>query len=354
MGGGFDMAAALVAKVLPFGLFETRRLVGAAVGIAGMVATWRLGRRLGGPPAGLCALALIATCPLYYGHMFINAKDTPFATAMIVLLLALVRALDEYPRPNPRTMALVGVALGAAFGSRILAVIATTYFAASIVLIVVEDMQLRSPRAAAARFGQFVWTLLPALPIAYLIMGLLWPWSIVSPLNPLLAVEYFKHFFEKPWKELYEGVLIAVPDMPAAYVPHLLMLTLPEIMLALGCLGGVGALIGCLYRGIALPRRAGLLIVTLAATMPIAVAMVTRPALYNGTAPFRLRGAGHRGARRPRRRMARRARARQGGARRSRPCLCRRHRPAGRRYGAPASLRIHGVQLALRRRAHGA
>ena len=28
-GGGFDLLAALIAKVLPFGLFETRRLVGA-------------------------------------------------------------------------------------------------------------------------------------------------------------------------------------------------------------------------------------------------------------------------------------------------------------------------------------
>ena len=36
-GGGFDMAAALAAKVLPFGLFETRRLIGAAVGILGLV-----------------------------------------------------------------------------------------------------------------------------------------------------------------------------------------------------------------------------------------------------------------------------------------------------------------------------
>ena len=35
-GGGFDMFAALVAKVLPFDLFETRRLLGAAVGIAGL------------------------------------------------------------------------------------------------------------------------------------------------------------------------------------------------------------------------------------------------------------------------------------------------------------------------------
>src|SRR5712692_404231 len=35
-GGGFDMAAALIAKLLPFDLFETRRLLGAAVGIAGI------------------------------------------------------------------------------------------------------------------------------------------------------------------------------------------------------------------------------------------------------------------------------------------------------------------------------
>ena len=44
-GGGFDMFAALLAKVLPFGLFETRRLAGAIVGLAGLIITWRIGRR---------------------------------------------------------------------------------------------------------------------------------------------------------------------------------------------------------------------------------------------------------------------------------------------------------------------
>lgn len=76
-GGGFDMAAALAAKMLPFGLFETRRFVGAAVGIVGLIATWRIGRRIGGPITGLVALLLLAACPLYYGHMFMNAKDAP-------------------------------------------------------------------------------------------------------------------------------------------------------------------------------------------------------------------------------------------------------------------------------------
>src|SRR4029078_2297093 len=78
-GGGFDMAAALVAKGLPLGLFENKRLVGGAGGIVGLIATWRIGRRLGGPVTGLVALLLLATCPLYYGHMFMNAKDDPLA-----------------------------------------------------------------------------------------------------------------------------------------------------------------------------------------------------------------------------------------------------------------------------------
>src|ERR1700744_6169238 len=93
-GGGFDVLAALAAKILPFGLFETRRLVGAAVGLIGLLVTWRLGRRLGGPFAGLAALVLLATCPLYFGHMFINAKDGPFAAVMAIALLGLVRAFE--------------------------------------------------------------------------------------------------------------------------------------------------------------------------------------------------------------------------------------------------------------------
>ena len=113
-GGGFDMAAGLAAKLLPFGLFETRRLIGAAVGLIGLVVTWRLARRLGGPLAGVSALALIATCPLYYGHMFINAKDAPFAVAMVALLYGIVRVVDDYPRPAARSVMFFGVGLGAA------------------------------------------------------------------------------------------------------------------------------------------------------------------------------------------------------------------------------------------------
>jgi hypothetical protein len=105
-GGGFDMAAALLAKIIPIGLFEARRLAGAIVGLIGLVATWRIGRRVGGPLCGLIALVLLGSCPLYDGHMFMNPKDAPFATAMAILLLGLVRIFEEYPRPSLASSAL--------------------------------------------------------------------------------------------------------------------------------------------------------------------------------------------------------------------------------------------------------
>src|SRR6266571_5925931 len=52
-GGGFDLLAALAAKVLPFTVFETRRLLGATVGFLGLFITWRIGRRVAGSSAGL-------------------------------------------------------------------------------------------------------------------------------------------------------------------------------------------------------------------------------------------------------------------------------------------------------------
>jgi len=57
-GGGFDMAAALLHKIIPLELFETRRLLGAIVGLVGLAVTWRLARRVGGPLAGLAALQI--------------------------------------------------------------------------------------------------------------------------------------------------------------------------------------------------------------------------------------------------------------------------------------------------------
>lgn len=284
-GGGFDLLAALIAKVLPFGLFETRRLLGAVVGLIGLVLTWRIARRLGGPLAGLVALLLLATCPLYFGHMFINAKDMPFAVAMALFALTLIRAFDEYPAPSATTVALVGISFGLAFGTRVLGALAVVPAGAALALIIAEEAR-NGVKPAFARAGRFVLRLLPAVLLAYAVMALVWPWSVASPFNPLRALFYFSHFFEKPWKELYAGQLIDVPDMPRSYLPTLFALKIPDLFFLLGVTGLIGTLIACANRAVVLTRRAAFLFVALSCGFPVALAIAERPAFYNGVRHF--------------------------------------------------------------------
>src|SRR5438128_8305108 len=196
-GGGFDLLAALAAKLLPFSLFESRRLLGATVGLLGLFITWRIGRRVGGSSAGLIALILLASCPLYYGHMFMNPKDSPFAVAMAIFLLGLVRCFEEYPRVSIASAAITGAGFGLSFGSRIIGAFGAIGALAALALIFALEWRAGGIRSAGGRLGQFVLTLVPALPLAYAVMAMVWPWSVSNPLNPLRAVEYFSHFFEK-------------------------------------------------------------------------------------------------------------------------------------------------------------
>jgi hypothetical protein len=285
-GGGFDLLAALAAKLLPFTLFETRRLMGAAVGVLGLFVTWRIGRRVGGPPAGLVALVLLASCPLYYGHMFMNPKDSPFAVAMAVFLLGLVRIFEEYPRVSIASGVLLGAGFGLAFGSRIMGAFGAIDALAVLAFIFAIDCRARGIRSAAASLGHFVVALVPAMVLAYAVMALVWPWSVGDPLNPLRAVEYFSRFFEKPWQELFDGRVISVPDMPRSYVPTLFALKLPLILSVLGFGGAAGALVAAFRGNVATNRRAVLLLVALAALLPLAVTIALRPAMYNGIRHF--------------------------------------------------------------------
>lgn len=285
-GGGFDMAAALLHKVIPLELFETRRLLGAIVGVIGLAITWRLARRIGGPLAGLAALLLLALCPTFYGHMFMNPKDAPFAVAMMVLIMGLVRLIEEYPAPSPRTILLVGFGAGLSLGCRVLGGLALIYAVIGFIPLWIEEFRKQGAREAIHRFAHVAYVLLPGLAFGYLVMGLIWPWSIMEPGHPLEAVTYFSHFFEKPWKEMFDGALVSVPDMPWSYLPTLFALQLPEVLLALLAAAVIATFMSLSRTDVTAKRKSIMLMLTLAAMLPLVIAMVKRPALYNGIRHF--------------------------------------------------------------------
>src|ERR1700686_5137449 len=162
-GGGFDMAAALLHKVIPLEMIETRRLLGVFVGVIGLGVTWRLGRRVGGLLAGLATLLLLALCPTFYGHMFMNPKDAPFAVAMAILILGLVRLAEEYPQPSPRTILIVGFGAGLSIGCRVPGGLALVYALGGFLPLFLEEVQAHRAREAIRRLLHVIYVLLPGL-----------------------------------------------------------------------------------------------------------------------------------------------------------------------------------------------
>ena len=126
-GGAFDLIAAVLNAVSPFGEYETRHLLGGVIGVVTALGAWRLGRLLAGERAGFLVLALTALTPLLYGHSFINPKDVPFATALLWSIFYFCRAIVEAPAPRVGTVIGLGVALGLALGTRVVAGIALLY-----------------------------------------------------------------------------------------------------------------------------------------------------------------------------------------------------------------------------------
>ncbi len=74
--------------------------------------------------------------------------------------------------------------------------------------------------------------------------------------------------------------------MPWSYLPTLFALQMPEVLFALATAGVVGTFIALTRQDVTARRKTVLLIVTLAAVLPIVVAIVKRPALYNGIRHF--------------------------------------------------------------------
>lgn len=285
-GGGFDLLADMLSRVLPVDVFDIRRFLGGAVGMAGFVLVWRISRRLAGPAAGFSAIVLLAICPLYYGHMFMNAKDIPFAVAVTGLIYATVRAFDEFPVPTPRTVTLFGLFLGLAVGTRVVGLMAGIYILTALAFVFAATWRQEGLGTSAAKVGRFVLLLSLGLPLAYFVLGVVWPWGVADPANPVHALKYYSKFWEVPWREMFEGRPILVPDMPRSYVPTLFSVQMPELFLALTLAGAAGALVA-VFAGRDTPaRRARLIVVLMAALFPILLVVTTRPVVYNGIRHF--------------------------------------------------------------------
>lgn len=280
-GGAFDIVATLLEPWIGLDPYAWRHLLGAMIGLAGLALIWRLGRRLGGPGAGLLALLLLATLPGWWGHMFFNSKDVPFAVGMLASLSIWVRCLEEWPEPRLRSALLLGLAVGLTLGVRVGGIMLGLIVAPSLVLLLAADARRCGWSAAARAAAGAALRLLPALPVALAVLLPAWPWVALAPGNFLEAIGYLNRF---PYSAdtIFAGQRYPAPAVPLDYWPTLLALQLPEVVLA-GLLLAAGIAVASPWRSAAADdRRAlGLITVAAAALLPLGYAMLARPTAYN-------------------------------------------------------------------------
>ena len=285
-GGTFDLIAAILNTVSPFGEYETRHLLGGAVGLVGIVGAWRLARLLAGERAGFFAVTLTVLTPLIYGHSFFNPKDAPFAFALLWSIYYICRAINESPRPTRATAVGLGIALGMALATRVVAGIALVYCLPAFVAYTVgRYLECRDARAVLRDLASFFAALLPAVPIVLALTAIFWPWVVQSPGNLATAVRLFSSF---PWEGpvLFDGALYPSTDLPASYLPKLIALQMPEVAL----LGLLVAIVGGMHaavdrgwrRSLTDPRFLCYSVLIAAVLVPLLHFIIVRPLAHNG------------------------------------------------------------------------
>ncbi|MBP2315205.1 ArnT family glycosyltransferase [Azospirillum soli] len=287
-GGLFDLVTAVLVHVSPFEEYETRHLLCALVGVLGIAGCWRYARLLGGPRAGFVAAALLALSGVYYGAMFNNTKDVPFAAGMVWTLYFATRILNQLPRPSRSAVLKFGLTLGLTLAIRIGAVLAGFYLAVALALYVALVARREGMGVALSDTRRIVVALLPAIPVAYVLMAAFWPWAVQHPLNPLEALRVVSHF-PIDIQTLFMGEMVSSAAPPALYLPVYLAVKVPEAVL-IGT--GVAVLLALAWfvRG-GWRLRAGFEAVrfvplALAAFLPILLFVLMRPSVYNGIRHF--------------------------------------------------------------------
>ncbi|MBC2595122.1 hypothetical protein H5P28_12715 [Ruficoccus amylovorans] len=284
--GLFDLTLAAANEVLPFGLLALGHGLSLALGVGAVAGAWAIGRLLGGARLAFWCAFFLLMIPRFYGHMFFNPKDIPFAAGMVWSLYFLLRWGRWLPTPRLGASLALGVAIGLTLALRIGGLVFFGYVAGYAGFVLLRELLV-------GRVGWRAWIrsvlrvavhgLLVAV-VAFIVLVPWWPAihsnPLVKPFQSLGAVSQY------PWSGLvlFRGEFIPAPDLPWYYPLTWLAITLPDFLIAVLAAGLVLAavkfrqLAGALFTGRGFPW----VVVATTVVFPLLFVIVRDSVLYDG------------------------------------------------------------------------
>ena len=289
-GAIFDTVAAALNRASPIGIYETRHLLNALVGIFGLVGCCKLGHAMGGARVGFLAALFLFLTPNYYGQMFNNPKDIPFAVGVVWATYYTVQIVPALPRPPHKLLIKFGVAVGMTMGVRVGGLLLLCYLGLLPAIDGIwRTVAARRPSLLIKSAWSAFWRVfLPAVVVAYPVMLLFWPWAQTDPIeNPLRALAFFAHQ-TFPFSTLFDGRFVPATDLPWTYLPTYIALALPELVLVLLLCAPILAGTAILREWPHLRREPVLshFVVGFGIVFPIAFAIAIKAVLFDGMRHF--------------------------------------------------------------------
>lgn len=288
IGGFFDTVAQLATRFSPHGVYETRHAVNTLFGLLGIAGTYGIGSQVAGAAGGFFSALFLVLTPAYYGQMFNNPKDIPFAALFAVSLFSMLRSVRFLPSLRRGIILQMGCTIGLTMGVRIAGIGLLAYLAILWVGWLVCQWWTKSipnVQGVARAALRLIPAFLAVAVLAWLVMLAVWPWAFVSPFRHPLEALTRATGYDWPLTVFFDGRFIQASELPWTYLPTWLAISLPEFyFVALGT--------GCVLAGVGLPRFARAprrvkppienLVLLIAAFAPIIAAILLHSTIYDG------------------------------------------------------------------------
>jgi hypothetical protein len=249
---------------------------------------------------GPAAIVIALSTGYLYGNLFFAPIDVPFLAAMGAATLAVMAMARTMVPTWPATIG-AGIAMGLAIATRTGGVITHAYLFGAMALCGLEAVTSDGSAARAALIRIAVRSA-AALVVAWLVAIALWPWLQLG--NPFTQFKTaYVHFatISTDFEFDHWGRRLLTTELPWSYVPEQWLARLPIGFLALlatAALLGIVATIRWVRSGLAQVRQTGwhglrhaalqlarsrnILLVWVAALVPVVFLMITGATLYDG------------------------------------------------------------------------
>ena len=224
----FDSFSALVNKITPFGLYETRHMLNALSGFVGMFFVGLLARVAGNWRMGLIGLVIMLFSPYFFGHSMNNPKDIPFASGFIMSLYFIVKYLKQLPKPKTSTLLLLTLSIGLVNSIRIGGLLLVAFMGLFTGIMWLYQAKHKGLKTAVARILPYAKYVIGVATGSYLLGILPWPYALQAPFeNPFLALQSFTKFSNVTIYEVFEGKRMFMNEVPWYYIPKLMIIGNP-------------------------------------------------------------------------------------------------------------------------------